>query len=390
MTTRGSRRVAVLGSTGSIGRQALEVASRERDRMRVTALAAGHALDALCRQALVFRPQALALEQPDDPAAARAALESASPGASVWLGPGSAARVAAECDADVVVNGIVGARGLAASLATLDAGRRLALANKETLVVGGPLVQAALARARGADLIPVDSEHSAAFQCLAGRPPAEIARLTITASGGALRDHADWRRATREEVLAHPVWAMGRRITVDSALLFNKGLELIEARWLFDLDWGRLSAVLHRQALVHAIVTFRDGSSVLQAARPDMRLPIQLAISWPDRWAEAVPALDPEALGGLEFAPIAAGRFPAFDLARAAGEAGGTAPCVLNAADEVAVQAFLEGEISLGEVPDRVAEVLERHQPAPVESLAQLEAVDANARAAARAAVVSR
>jgi len=383
------RRLALLGSTGSIGRQTVAVAARLPERVRVVALAARRSLESLCEQARRLGPGALALEQAADLARARAELERASPGARVWVGPGSAARLAAEPDADTVLNAVVGAAGLEASLATLERGARLALANKETLVVGGALVLKALERG-GGELVPVDSEHSAARQCLAGRDPAEVERLTLTASGGALRDHPDWRRATREEVLAHPVWAMGRRITVDSALLFNKGLELIEARWLFDLDWGRLSAVLHRQALVHAIVTFRDGSSVLQAARPDMRLPIQLAISWPDRWAEAVPALDPEALGGLEFAPIAAGRFPAFDLARAAGEAGGTAPCVLNAADEVAVQAFLEGEISLGEVPDRVAEVLERHQPAPVESLAQLEAVDANARAAARAAVVSR
>jgi len=390
MTRSGSRRLAVLGSTGSIGRQALEVASRAPDRVRVTGLAAGRALEALCEQARRFHPAALALEHPADATTARAALAAASPGAALWCGPGSAARLAAECEADVVLNAIVGAAGLSASLAALERGRRLALANKETLVVGGPLVRATLARVSGAELIPVDSEHSAALQCLAGRPPAEIARLTLTASGGALRGHPDWRRATREEVLAHPVWAMGRRITVDSALLFNKGLELIEARWLFDLEWRRLSAVLHPQALVHAIVTFRDGSSVLQAARPDMRLPIQLAISWPERWEEAIPPLDLEALGDLEFAPIPAGRFPAFDLARAAGEAGGTAPCVLNAADEVAVEAFLDGEIPLGEVPARVAEALEHHRPEPVESLAQLEAVDAAARAATRAAVASR
>jgi len=386
----GSRRMAVLGSTGSIGRQALEVAGRERERVRVTGLAAGRALDALCEQALRFRPAALALEHAADADAARAALATAAPGAEVCVGPGSSARLAAECEAEVVVNGIVGAAGLAASLAALGAGRRLALANKETLVVGGPLVRGVLERVAGAELIPVDSEHSGALQCLGSRPPSDVARLTLTASGGALRDHPDWRRATREEVLAHPVWAMGRRITVDSALLFNKGLELIEARWLFDLDWPQLDAVLHRQALVHAIVTFRDGSSVLQAARPDMRLPIQLAISWPERWGPAVAPLAPEALNDLEFAPLDPGRFPAFDLARAAGASGGTAPCVLNAADEVAVQAFLDGEMSLGEVPERVAAVLERHRPEPVESLEQLEAVDAAARAAARAAVVSR
>ena len=385
-----TRSLAVLGSTGSIGRQALDVAARERDRVQVSGLAAARSLDLLCEQARRWKPRWLALERPEDERAARSALAAACPGAAIGVGKGSAARLAAECDADVVLNGIVGAQGLAASLETLRAGRRLALANKETLVVGGPLVREVLARVPGAELIPVDSEHSAALQCIGGRPAAEIERLTLTASGGALRDHPDWRRATRDEVLAHPVWAMGRRITVDSALLFNKGLELIEARWLFDLEWGRLTAVLHPQALVHAIVTFRDGSSVLQAARPDMRLPIQLAISWPERWDEAVAPLEPEALVGLEFAPITPGRFPAFDLALAAGVAGGTAPCVLNAADEVAVQAFLDGEIALGEVPDRVAAVLERHQPEPVESLGQLEAVDAAARVAARAAMVSR
>jgi 1-deoxy-D-xylulose-5-phosphate reductoisomerase len=389
-TNRGSRRIAVLGSTGSIGRQALDVAQRERERVRVTGLGAGRALDALCEQARRFRPAALAIEHAADPDAARAALTAACPGATVWVGPGASARLAAHAESDVVVNGIVGAAGLTASLAALRAGRRLALANKETLVVGGPLVRQALESVAGAELIPVDSEHSGALQCLGSRPATDIARLTLTASGGALRDHPEWRRATREEVLAHPVWAMGHRITVDSALLFNKGLELIEARWLFDLDWPALDAVLHRQALVHAIVTFRDGSSVLQAARPDMRLPIQLAISWPERWGPAVTPLAPENLQGLEFAPIEKGRYPAFDLACGAGAVGGTAPCVLNAADEVAVQAFLDGEIALGEVPERVAAVLERHRPEPVESLEQLEAVDQAARAAARAAVVAR
>ncbi|HEY2955691.1 MAG TPA: 1-deoxy-D-xylulose-5-phosphate reductoisomerase [Candidatus Eisenbacteria bacterium] len=382
--------VAVLGSTGSIGRQALEVAAREPGRVRVTGLAAGGALEALCEQARRIRPLALALERPADAARARQALAEASPGSAVWVGPGSAARLAAESGADVVLNGIVGAAGLRPSLAALESGRRLALANKETLVVGGALVRAALARGAGAELVPVDSEHSAALQCLGGRPAGEVARLTLTASGGALRRHPDWRRATREEVLAHPVWDMGRRITVDSALLFNKGLELIEAHWLFDLDWPRLAAVLHPEARIHAIVTFRDGSSVLQAARPDMRLPIQLALSWPEHWGEATPGLDPGALAGLEFAPLPAGCFPAFDLALAAGREGGTAPCVLNAADEVAVQAFLDGEIALGEVPELVARVLERIPREKVESLAQLESVDARAREAARAAVVAR
>ena len=377
------RTLAVLGSTGSIGVQTLEVAARETARVRVTALAAGRSLEALAAQAAEVRPGWIALEQTDDPAAAGARLEAASPGARVRVGIGAAAWIAAESGAETVVNGVVGAAGLRASLATLERGACLALANKETLVVGKELVRAALARGGGV-LLPIDSEHSGLLQCALSRPAAEIARMTVTASGGPLRHHADWRRARVEEVLAHPVWAMGERITVDSALLFNKGLEILEAHALFGLPFERLDAVIHPQARVHAIVTFRDGSMLIQAARPDMRLPIQLALSWPEHWSEAVSPLIPADLAGLEFEPVEAGRFPAFDLALAAGRAGGTAPCVLNAADEVAVRAFLAGEIPLGEVPELIERVLEMVPVARVESLEQLEAVDARARALAR------
>jgi len=192
----------------------------------------------------------------------------------------------------------------------------------------------ARALARGGELVPVDSEHSAALLCLGGRPAEDVATLTLTASGGALRTHPDWRKATRDEVLAHPVWRMGPRITVDSALLFNQGLELIEAHWLFGLGWDQLDACLHPETLVHAMVAFRDGAMTLQAAPADMRLPIQMALSWPAHWEAAVPALAPADLAGLHFDPIAAGRYPAFDVALAAGRTGGTAPCALNAADE--------------------------------------------------------
>ena len=383
----GRRELAVLGSTGSIGEQSLAVAAAERGRLRVTALAAGRSLARLCAQAREWRPRFLALESADDPGAARRELAAAAPGADVFVGPGAAARVAAECGAPLVVNGIVGAAGLEASLAVLERGARLALANKETLVVGGPLVREALARG-GGELIPVDSEHSAALQCLLGRPPAEIAKLTITASGGALRDHPDWRRATRDEVLSHPVWAMGPRITTDSATLFNKGLEVIEAHWLFDLEWERIDAVIHPQTIVHAIVTFTDGSLVAQVARADMKLPIQLALSWPVRWGEATAPLGPLDLANLSFEPIDPAGFPAYACALSAGRAGGTAPCALNAADEVAVQAFLDGAIALGRLPGILADVLERHRVARVESLAQLREVDAWAREAARAEVV--
>lgn len=384
-TTR--RTLAVLGSTGSIGVQTLDVAARECERLEVVALAAGRSLEALCAQAAQWRPSHLALEHAADPAAAKRALAEAAPGAHVEVGEGSAARLAAACGAGLVVNGIVGAAGLPASLATLDRGARLALANKESMVVGGPLVRASLARA-GGTLLPVDSEHSAALQCLLGRTPAEVAKLTLTASGGPLRKHPDWRRATRAEVLAHPVWAMGARITTDSATLFNKGLEIIEAHFLFDLPYEKLDAVIHPNAMVHALATFTDGSLMAQVARADMRLPIQLALSWPERWGESVAPVTALALVGLEFEAIAPGRFPMFELALAAGRTGGTAPCVLNAADEVAVQAFLDGAIALGELPGVLARVLEQHTVQPVESLEQLREADAWAREAARAAVV--
>jgi 1-deoxy-D-xylulose-5-phosphate reductoisomerase len=381
-------RLAVLGATGSIGRQTLEVAALERERLTVVALAAGRDLDGLAAAARTWRPEALALEHAADPAAARLALGEACPGASVWVGRDSAARMIEATACDAVVNGIVGAAGLAASLATLARGARLALANKETMVVGGPLVRAALAR--GGTLVPVDSEHSAALQCLGGRPPGEVRRLTLTASGGPLRRHPDWRRATPAEVLAHPVWAMGPRITTDSALLVNKALELIEACALFDLGWEQVDAVIHPEARVHALVTFTDGAMLVQVARPDMKLPIQLALSWPEHWGEAVPPLDPAALAGMSFEPIVPGRFPAFDLGVAAGRAGGTAPCVYNAADEVAVAAFLGGAIPLAAVPEVLATVLAAHEIGAVESYEQLLAVDAWAREAARRAVAAR
>jgi len=382
------QRLVILGSTGSIGVQALEVAAAHPNRVSVVGLAAGTSLAALCEQAARLRPAALALERAPDPAAAQALLEAASPGARVFVGDGAARRLIAEADCETVVNGIVGAAGLEASLEALSGGRRLALANKETLVVGGPLVRAALAR-RG-ELIPVDSEHSAAFQCLGGRPVSEVARLTLTASGGPLRAHPDWRRATREEVLAHPVWAMGRRITVDSALLFNKGLELIEAHALFGLPWDRLEAVIHPQARVHALVSFIDGSVAVQAAAPDISLPIRMSLSWPEHWAGPPPPLPPAALSELTFSPIEPGRHPAYDLALAAGRAGDTSPCALNAADEVAVEMFLDGQLPLGAVPDVVARVMEAHRSEPVESFEQLRAVDAWAREEARAGAARR
>ncbi len=381
-----ARSLAVLGSTGSIGVQTLEVAARHPDRLSVVALAAGRSLEPLAVQCETWRPRWVALEHAADPASARSRLQAAAPGAEVRVGPGSAAWLAAAAPATDVVNAVVGAAGLGTSLAVLERGAHLALANKETLVVGAPLVAAARART-GGRLTPIDSEHSAAMQCLLGRSPAEVHRMTLTASGGPLLRHPDWRRATREEVLAHPVWAMGARITTDSATLVNKGLEILEAHALFDLAWDQVDAVLHPQALLHAMVSFRDGSLIAQAAHADMRLPIQLALSWPERWSGSVSPVGPESLAGLMLEPIAAGRFPAFDTVLAAGRAGGTAPCVVNAADEVAVAAFLDGALPLGELPDVLARVLGAHDVGPVESFEHLLAVDAWARREAQAVV---
>ena len=381
MTTR----VCLLGSTGSIGRQTLDVVSQSQGRLVAVALAAGSDLETLLAQAARVKPLALGLEAASDPAAARSRLQAVAPGARIEIGAGAAARLAAEVDAEIVVNGVVGAAGLEPSLAALNRGARLALANKETLVIGSALVRAALAR--GGSLVPVDSEHSGALQVLGGRPAAEVVRLTITASGGALRDHPDWRRATREQVLAHPVWPMGDRITVDSALMFNKGLELIEAQVLFELEWHQLEAVLHPEARLHAWATFIDGSTIVQAAHPDMALPIQLALSWPERWPCRVRPLEAQDLAGLTIGPISYERFPALALVIAAGKLGGTAPCAINAADEVAVRAFLDGAIGIGDVPDVLARVMDHFDAEPVESVAQLREVDTCVRERTRAAV---
>jgi len=381
------RTLAVLGSTGSIGKQTLEVCEQEVDRVRIVGLTTHHQNTLLLAQVARHKPAFIGIEADvPDSRVHRGLFERASPGAQVRIGPGSTEWVARESGAAIVLNGVVGAAGLAPSIAALERGARLALANKETLVIGAPLVRAALVRG-GGELIPVDSEHSAALQCLQGRPAAEVSRLTLTASGGALRHHPDWRRATVEEVLAHPVWSMGRRITVDSALLFNKGLELIEARALFDLGWDQVGAVLHPEAVVHALASFCDGSIMAQAARPDMRLPIQLAISWPERWGPGVPPLDVTDLAGLTFAPIEVRHYPAFEVALEAGRMDGTAPCAVNAADEVAVEEFVKRTIPLGQVPELLRRVLDVHTNEPVESLEQLRRVDQWARETARGAV---
>jgi 1-deoxy-D-xylulose-5-phosphate reductoisomerase len=372
-------RVAVLGSTGSIGRQALEVAAGNPERVEIVALAAGRSADVVIEQARRFGVAHIALAESD----AAAAVGEALPNAEVGGGPGAVTALAWLPDADVVLNALVGAVGLRASMAALAAGKRLALANKESLVVGGELVTALAAPGQ---LVPVDSEHSAIYQCLQGEPADRVAKLWITASGGPFRGRtrAELAGVTREQALAHPRWTMGPKISIDSATLMNKGLEVIEAHHLFGTDYDDIRVVIHPQSIVHSMVEFTDGSVKAHLGAADMRVPIQYALSLPDRWEAPAPPLDLARLGSLEFGEPDLEAFPALALAIAAGREGGTAPAVLNAANEVAVAAFLAGTCAFVDIDRTVADTLDRVTPGPASSIEQVEEADARARRVAR------
>lgn len=333
----GERRdVIILGSTGSIGRQALDVIARNPDRFRVVGLSAGGG-----------QPGLLA-----DQARAHGVTD-------VAVGEAESAELAAR-PADVVLNALAGAAGLMPTLRALEAGTALALANKESLIIGGPLVRE---RAQPGQIRPVDSEHSALAQCLMAGSRPEVSRLILTASGGPFRG---WSRerlegVTVEQALAHPTWSMGPLVTVNSSTLVNKGLEVIEAHLLFDIPFERIDVVIHPQSMVHSMVEFVDGSTMAQVSPPDMRLPIAWALGWPDRVPEAAPACDWSTAATWEFLPVDHEAFPALGVARAAGAAGGTAPAVFNAADEACVAAFLEGRLPYLGIVDIVSEVLDSH-----------------------------
>jgi len=353
----GPRGVAVLGSTGSIGRQTLEIASLFPDRLRVHSLASGSDWAGLAEQARAVRP---ALAVVADPAAGPALADAlAGTGIRAASGPEALAEAAALQGVDIVVAAIVGAAGVAPTLAAVEAGRTIALANKETLVVAGALVERA-ARASGATVIPVDSEHSAIFQCLVGEPAGVVDRLILTASGGPFRarDRGDFDGITPSEALAHPNWSMGAKVTIDCATMMNKGLEVIEARWLFDITPDRIAVLVHPQSIVHSIVEFVDGSAKAQLGVPDMRVPIQYALTWPERWPAPHPRIDWPALGRLDFEPPDLQRFPCLDLAFDALRRGGTAPVTLNAANEVAVARFLREEVRFSDIPRLVEAAL--------------------------------
>ena len=350
--------VSVVGSTGSIGTQTLDVVASEPARYRVVALGAARSVDLLVEQAHAVRPERVAIADKS----LAAGLEARMPkGTEVWAGPEALAAIARE--ADVVVNGVVGFAGLPVTLAALEAGRRLALANKESLIAGGPVVQRARATP-GAEILPVDSEHAAVHQCLAGAPGSErLARIVLTASGGPFRGRsaAELASVTVADALAHPTWSMGPKITVDSSTLMNKGLEVIEAHELFGAPYDRIEVVVHPQSIVHSMVEFTDGSTVAQLSQPDMRLPISYALAHPDRGGVAFGALDWTEVGRLDFEAPDRHAFPCLGLAYEAGREGGTAPAWLNAANEVAVAAFLEGRIPWKSIADVVKETLVRH-----------------------------
>ena len=358
------RDVVLLGSTGSIGTQAVDVVRRNPDRFRVTGLSStGRDPQTLAAQAGDLGARRVAISDESQADAVRAALRDAGSDATLLAGPGAAAELAAT-PCDVVLNGITGAVGLLPTLAALRAGATLALANKESLIVGGPLVKAAAAPGQ---IVPVDSEHSALAQCLRSGTAGEVRRLVLTASGGPFRGRtrAELAEVTPEQALAHPTWSMGPLVTVNSASLVNKGLEVIEAHLLFDLPLDRIDVVVHPQSVVHSMVEFADGSTIAQASPPDMRLPIALGLGWPDRVPDAAPGCDWTQAARWTFEPLDEAAFPAIGLARTAGAAGGTAPAVYNAANEVCVEAFLAGLLPFLVIVDTVGRVLAEHLDRP-------------------------
>ena len=377
MTTR----VAVMGSTGSIGTQTLEVVAAEAGDYEVVALGASTSADLLVEQAKAVRPAVVAIA---DESRAAVVRDGVPPGTEVLAGPDALADACA--GADVVVNGVVGFAGLSVTLATLEAGRRLALADKESLLAAVPVA----ARARetaGAELVPVDSEHCAVHQCLRTNDRAErLARIVLTASGGPFRgrSRADLESVTVADALAHPTWSMGPKITVDSSTLMNKGLEVIEAHELFGASYDQIEVVVHPQSIVHSMAEFTDGATIAQLSLPDMRLPIGYALAYPDRIATPFGRIDWAQLGRLDFEPPDLEAFPCLGLAYEAGRAGETAPAWLNAANEVAVAAFLDGRIPWGRIADVLKASLDRHDGTRATSVDVVIDVDRRARDVAR------
>lgn len=373
------RRLAVLGATGSIGTQTLDIVRLFPERFDVRALTCGTNIELLASQVAEFQPRSVAVGTDEGARELREQISGLD--VDVLTGEEGLCAVATREDVDVVVVAVVGFAGLAPVLAALKAGKTVALANKETMVVGGALVQALADQGPG-QLLPVDSEHSAIFQCLVGESERDVESVALTASGGPFRTRpADtFEDVTVKEALDHPNWSMGPKITIDSATMMNKGLEVIEARWLFDLPPGQIDVLVHPQSIVHSMVTFADGAVKAQLGVPDMKVPIQYALSFPGRWPAPHERLDWAKCGRLDFEPPDTEKFPCLRLAYEALEAGGTAPAILNAANEVAVECFLDGTLSFADIPRVIERTLEQVN-GPVEpSLEELYAVDAEAR----------
>jgi 1-deoxy-D-xylulose-5-phosphate reductoisomerase len=375
------KRISILGSTGSVGTQTLDVCRKHPDRFRVVALVAGTNAELLGAQVDEFRPPLAVLAEADPPA-----------GSDFRTGPDAVVDAATHPEADVVVNALVGSRGLGPTLAALDAGKTVALANKESLIAGGELVTRRVT-GHPERLLPVDSEHSAIFQCLAAGRLGDVRRIIITASGGPFRGRSrdEVANARVDEALRHPTWKMGRKITIDSATLMNKGLECIEAHHLFGIPIDRVEVVVHPQSIVHGIVEFHDGSCIAQAASADMRLPLQIALGWPDRIPGGAEPLDWPALGDLRFEPLDHDAFPCVGLAFEAARRGGTAPAAVNAANEEAVQAYLDERVPFGAIAEVNASVLEQHAEGGAEmTLEGVLEVEGWARSTAQSAIARR
>jgi 1-deoxy-D-xylulose-5-phosphate reductoisomerase len=375
------RSVTILGSTGSIGTQALDVVRRHADRFRVVGLsAAGTNQELLVGQIREFLPPLVAIADETAANDVRERLGGTVRGVELLVGPQAAEQLAADTEADVVLNGLVGSQGLGPTLKALQSGKTLALANKESLVVGGDLVMD-LIKGEPERLLPVDSEHAALAMALRGERREDLKRVVITGSGGPFRGWSatELGKASMREALQHPVWSMGPKITIDSATLMNKGLEVIEAHHLFGMEYSQIHVLIHPEGVVHAIAEFRDGSMRAEMATADMRLPIQLALAWPERLSSGVASL-PLTETPLTFEPVDHEAFPAVDLAYRVGGLGLTFPAVMNAANEVAVMAFLEGKISLPRIVEVVQTIVDEHEPASIVSVVNIERADSWAR----------
>jgi len=375
------KRVVLLGSTGSIGTSAIKVAEDLPDRICLVGLAAGNNADLLLEQVKKHRPEAISVS---DPAKAKALRDVLGTSTQIFCGDAGLMKLATLPSADIVLIAIVGTAGLHPALAAIRAGKDIAIASKEILVMAGETVMNE-ARRHGVRVLAVDSEHSAIFQCLDGKPSNSVRKLWLTASGGPFRQTPadEFAHITVERALKHPSWVMGRKITIDSATLFNKGLEMIEARWLFDIEMARVGVVVHPQSVIHSMVEFVDGSMLAQLSTPDMCLPIQYALTYPERVASDRVQTSLAKLGTLTFEEPDPKRFPALDLARRAGEEGGTLPAVLNAANEVAVEAFVNRRLSFCQISETVARTMSRHQNVTKPTLEQIIDADAWARVVA-------